>query len=702
MTQNTMQSQKSNLAKLLATENIQVLQNQVKTASFDVKDRVLTIPFFQHNDNNVIDMLIAHEVSHALHTPSKSWQDMKDRSDEFRSFVNVLEDTRIDKLIQKKYPGVVQNYLKGFDSLLKENFFGTKDRNLNDYSLIDRINLWYKSSKTLPITFKPKEKVFINAIEKLKTFKDVLKLAEDILGYCKEELKNAKSETVEIYTPIAEEGEKTNSDTEQTESKDVNDKLDAWVNKNIEVKDKSEKDKLTKTGQTGNGANGTTKLTAVTNEVFTDPKLFNLEKSSRAYAKLNQVYLKNLIIPTAKFISDNQKAYLETGKKWPSYKLGLQECEKKFTEFKNKSIPVVNYLVKEFEMRKNARLHARASNDKTGVIDPLKLYSYKFAEDIFKRITVVPNEKNHGMIFLLDWSGSMSNHLMPTVEQLLNLVWFVKKVNIPFSVYAFVNNNNEINSKNEPFSKNNGELMVDQTTKLIQLFTHKLTKTQMLMSAKTLYTMAAYYTNRYTRHDIFGSPHTEVPSPHGDYQLSSTPLDESLIAMDKIIAMFKDQNKVDKTVLVCLTDGGANSLNGVVGSLGKEIHIKLGKNYVECNRWAITKELLTYLKKKHNIKTVGFYLVNNFKRLQHRIWHRPVNQIDKIKSIFNKEKVFADRESGYDVYYYVKSDLKVESSDLDKLTVDSKKSEIKRMFAKSMKGRLISRVLLQKFIKEVA
>jgi hypothetical protein len=168
MTQNTMQSQKSNLAKLLATENIQVLQNQVKTASFDVKDRVLTIPFFQHNDNNVIDMLIAHEVSHALHTPSKSWQDMKDRSDEFRSFVNVLEDTRIDKLIQKKYPGVVQNYLKGFDSLLKENFFGTKDRNLNDYSLIDRINLWYKSSKTLPITFKPKEKVFINAIEKLK------------------------------------------------------------------------------------------------------------------------------------------------------------------------------------------------------------------------------------------------------------------------------------------------------------------------------------------------------------------------------------------------------------------------------------------------------------------------------------------------------------------------------------------------------
>jgi len=33
---------------------------------------------------------------------------------ELRSYVNVLEDTRIDHLIQKKYPGVVLNYKKWF------------------------------------------------------------------------------------------------------------------------------------------------------------------------------------------------------------------------------------------------------------------------------------------------------------------------------------------------------------------------------------------------------------------------------------------------------------------------------------------------------------------------------------------------------------------------------------------------------------
>ena len=99
---------KSNLAKLLATENIEVQENAVQTASFDVKDRILTIPIFkeEHRSKHVYDMLVGHEVSHALHTPSDGWMNMRDRTQEFRSFVNVIEDARIDKLIQKKYPGL--------------------------------------------------------------------------------------------------------------------------------------------------------------------------------------------------------------------------------------------------------------------------------------------------------------------------------------------------------------------------------------------------------------------------------------------------------------------------------------------------------------------------------------------------------------------------------------------------------------------
>ena len=125
---NTTVQNKSQLAKLLATENIEVQENAVQTASFDVKDRILTIPIFkeEQRSKHVYDMLVGHEVSHALHTPSDGWMNMKDRTQEFRSFVNVIEDARIDKLIQKKYPGLTDDYLKGFDKMFKDDFLLTK------------------------------------------------------------------------------------------------------------------------------------------------------------------------------------------------------------------------------------------------------------------------------------------------------------------------------------------------------------------------------------------------------------------------------------------------------------------------------------------------------------------------------------------------------------------------------------------------
>jgi hypothetical protein len=145
MTKNTM-TNKSQLAKLLATENIEVQENKVQTASFDVVNRILTIPIFkeEQKSKHVYDMLVGHEVSHALHTPAESWKDMANRTKEFKSFVNVIEDARIDKLIQKKYPGLTDDYIKGFDKMYKDNFFGTKGKNIQtDYSLIDKINLYY-------------------------------------------------------------------------------------------------------------------------------------------------------------------------------------------------------------------------------------------------------------------------------------------------------------------------------------------------------------------------------------------------------------------------------------------------------------------------------------------------------------------------------------------------------------------------------
>ena len=58
---------KGNLARLLATENLIIEHKSVETASFDVVGRVLTLPQWERASETVYDMLVAHEVGHALY-----------------------------------------------------------------------------------------------------------------------------------------------------------------------------------------------------------------------------------------------------------------------------------------------------------------------------------------------------------------------------------------------------------------------------------------------------------------------------------------------------------------------------------------------------------------------------------------------------------------------------------------------------------
>lgn len=183
---------KSILAKLIATENIQVQHNKVKTASFDTKHRVLTLPVFKNQKGDVYDMLIAHECAHALHTPVDGWKSIM-HDDSLRSYVNVLEDCRIDRIIQKQYPGVVKNYLNGFDILEKQNFFGTNGKDLNkELMLIDKINLFYKSSKRLPISFSSVDNGWLSKVDALQTFDDVVDLAKQLLNWQQKEVEKLK------------------------------------------------------------------------------------------------------------------------------------------------------------------------------------------------------------------------------------------------------------------------------------------------------------------------------------------------------------------------------------------------------------------------------------------------------------------------------------------------------------------------------
>ena len=134
---------KGNLARLLATENLDCRAQAVTpTAMFDVDRRVLTLPNWDKASDTVFDMLVGHEVGHALFTPNEDWRDIADCP---KDFVNVIEDARIEKLMKRKYPGLRKSFAGGYKELNDRDFFSVfLDEDLDSFSLIDRINLHFK------------------------------------------------------------------------------------------------------------------------------------------------------------------------------------------------------------------------------------------------------------------------------------------------------------------------------------------------------------------------------------------------------------------------------------------------------------------------------------------------------------------------------------------------------------------------------
>ena len=103
---------------------------------------------------------------------------------------------------------------------------------------------------------------------------------------------------------------------------------------------------------------------------------------------------KDSLITYQTFFKEFENEKLQARKHYnvSAYDKWLQDKYKKFTRENKKT---VSYLVKEFEMKKAATAYKRASTDKTGIIDPLKLPRYKHSDDIFKRLTIIPDGKKN-------------------------------------------------------------------------------------------------------------------------------------------------------------------------------------------------------------------------------------------------------------------------------------------------------------------
>ena len=106
---------KSTIAKLLATEDIFVVYKQMETAYFDSKKRELGLPIWKEEEmtKDIIDLMTCHEIGHALWTPLDMLEKSKLRGLN-HSFVNILEDARIEKKVKNKYPGSVGVFNRGY------------------------------------------------------------------------------------------------------------------------------------------------------------------------------------------------------------------------------------------------------------------------------------------------------------------------------------------------------------------------------------------------------------------------------------------------------------------------------------------------------------------------------------------------------------------------------------------------------------
>ena len=730
---------KSTLAKLLSEEDVNVVHKQMPTAYFDSKKRELGLPIWKEEEmtKEIYDLMVCHEIGHALWTPLDMLEKAGLRNID-HSFVNIIEDVRIEKKVQNKYPGSRSVFKRGYIDLIKKDFFGTNGRDIDSFNLIDRINLFFKNVPD--VTFSDEENVWVKKVSGVKTEDEVLDLAEELYAWMSEnkpeEDKNENEMSMPDESGDSDESEEsagggntTDSDDEgssgSTSSSTGDNEGDGELTPtNNSNSDKSETNESSDTTETSSGG-----MNSEVPKAETDTAAKNGMDSLRDKNAVESVYVNIPKIDATKIIVDYKTVHKEF---YGRYVAETNEGETYFsstlnelTKIKEESKKTVAYMVKEFEMKKSADQYARAAVSKTGSLDMSKLHTYKYNEDLFKKVTTLPGATNHGMVMVLDWSGSMCENLKGTLAQLFNLIWFCRKVKIPFEVYAFSDSRlSRQNLKIQDFKVND---IILNDFRLLNFFSNKMSLSQEMDIMHALWMYASYW-NR--GKDVSGY----ALNYNANYDLGSTPLNEAIIAMMDIVPKFKTETRVQKVNTIFLTDGVSNSLRGafdynlVTSGPDKGKHIKVdksisyksivisdpvvGKTYEAKNRLEHTNKLIKALKNRvEDMNVIGFFIAGSGRsgRVNKRIIANITNEYDRTKvmekvKFLNKNKYLAVTQCGYDEYYILPggNSLNVENENLSDDLVGASKAKLKTAFGKSMKGKIESRQLLNKFVKLVA
>ncbi len=737
---------KDMLAKLMASENIIVEHQPVPTAYFDVVQRRLVLPMFKDMDNSLYDMLVGHEVGHALFTPSDRTDDACKRIDaaapvgRVMSYLNVVEDVRIEKAIKAKFPGIRRDFITAYKDLVERDFFGVAGKDTSEMSLIDRTNLHFKVGNHIDLTFSPEEQVIVDQIDQVSTWDEMVDAAEALYGMAKEQKQEEQEEQEEQeQEQDQEDQDHLDNDGQSSSSADNegDDGADQTENTDGDGDQSGDDEQSSDMGQsmeddTDDGESAESReietSALVPDECSTqsamdsavqDMLVDSADDRQQVYLTMPDPKLENIVIDVNEVMNDFRKGMTRSDEVHGHFNI----TEKKnaawqiFAEFQKNVNKTVGSMAQQFEMKKAADQYKRRQVSDSGVIDPLKMINYRWTDDIFLKNTTLPGAKNHGMVMFVDWSGSMCDMMTDTLKQLMTLVLFCKRVGIPYEVYGFTNGYTRDTALQVADYREGDGSMSDFN--LLNLISSRM-KNRDWQEMMTYITMLACHYNRYSNssgYELFSGSAGYQPA---GYSLCSTPLDDTIVAAAKIVTEFKNRTGSQIVNTIFLTDGCTSTsplggysntehydsqVGAMVSTRGTGVlrDRKTGKIF---KGRGSTSSLLEWFKYTTGIPAIGIFLTSKsglYSHLSYSLGMGYEKAGEVMEEFASKKCVSIGGVQGYDNYYVIDPTSK-KFKGVDDLKENAKLVTVKNAFireAKISKSRLnIMNEFVQKISKE--
>ena len=405
--------------QVLSKENLKLTYSDTaKTAHFNLETREVVVPTFDYITDDITQLLISHEVGHAMYSTYERDEFSKYAS-LYGDLFNVVEDAHIENKLKKAFGGLSAIFKEGYKNLYDEDFFEIHE-DLSSYSLTSRLNLFYKLGHIIDVPFNGKENEFAVALKRVLSKEECINLCEDILNFLKEESEKENEEEQSggdeerMTTNIPSLDDNFEGDSSSTQDDDFTeddsfgggeDFLDEDVMKELKDEISSSLDKnIAEYGENMLDGRSTR---------FSSKNILSISSKE---------CFKNCYDVTNDYSFIRQRTFY-TSK-------ACKTLEKQIKELA-KSADVV------FHQRKKADELKNTKNLQNGRLNRRLLSKHRISDNIFQRTKVLKEGKNHGVVILVDYSSSMIKVIKDTLIQACVLGEFCRMNDIPFSIVAF-------------------------------------------------------------------------------------------------------------------------------------------------------------------------------------------------------------------------------------------------------------------------